>query len=77
MEDVRVERHERYALAAEAAGLAFWEFEAPSREPRFDISKIVAADFGASPTSQGEVHPDDRARVEGELNPSGGGGASF
>ena len=67
------ETNVRFAMAAEAAGLGFWEYDLQRQTARWDDQMFVLYD---RPKEQGvpdyalwtrQIHPDDRARVEAEI----------
>ncbi len=63
----------RFAIASEAAGLGFWEFDVGSNTLRWDEQMFILYGrpiaTGQQPYSiwSGGLHPDDRQRIEGQL----------
>jgi two-component system sensor histidine kinase/response regulator len=72
IESALLETNERFAVAAEAAGLGFWEFDPQARAVRWDEQMYKFR--GAEPVAEDVyerrlafVHPEDRANVDAAL----------
>jgi PAS domain S-box-containing protein len=82
IENKLLEANERFVLAAEAAGLGFWEYEIDSQTSYWDDQMYRlyglerAAGHNVAPGLR-YVHADDRARVENELRDAIAGLRSF
>lgn len=82
IEDKLVEANERFAVAAEAAGLAFWDFDIETRSVHWDDQMFKL--YGVDPREGNDhplrfkyVHPDDTERVEEEIRLAVAGTRSF
>jgi two-component system sensor histidine kinase/response regulator len=77
-EDQLVEANERFALAAQAAGLGFWDYDIELKTSRWDdqMFRLCGLDRAeAEPVAlrRGHRHPDDRARLNDELRDAAAG----
>lgn len=82
IEDKLVEANERFAVAAEAAGLAFWDFDIETRSVHWDDQMFKL--YGVDPREGNDhplrfkyVHADDTERVEEEIRLAAAGTRSF
>jgi PAS domain S-box-containing protein len=81
-EDKLIESNERFAVAAEAASLGFWDLDVETQLVRWDdqtFSLRGLARIGGEhyPQELGRLHADDRERVEKELLDAAAGTRSF
>jgi two-component system sensor histidine kinase/response regulator len=77
------EANERFAVAAEAASLAFWDFDVETRSVRWNdemfrrLRGLARTEGEPDPPRFEHLHADDRARIEGELLAAAAGTGSF
>jgi two-component system sensor histidine kinase/response regulator len=77
-----IEANERFAVAAEAAGLGFWENDVATKTVRWDAQLRRLHDLPPDDTNQfgaqfDYLHPEDRARIELELSDAIAGRRAF
>ena len=82
IENKLVEANERFALAAEAASLGFWDFDVDTRSVRwndqmFRLRGLARTEGEYDPLRFEHLHADDRARIEGEILAAAAGERSF
>jgi len=83
IENKLVEANERFAVAAEAASLAFWDFDVETRSVRWNdemfrrLRGLARREGEHDPPRFEHLHADDRARIEGELLAAAAGTGSF
>ncbi|MGA2043403.1 MAG: PAS domain S-box protein [Roseiarcus sp.] len=76
------ETNERFAVAAEAANLGFWDMDVETQLARWDdqmfkLRGIARTDGAPHPQALAHLHADDRARVDGELRAAAAGAREF
>jgi PAS domain S-box-containing protein len=81
-EDQLIEANERFALAAEAAGLGFWDYDIELKTSRWDdqmfrLCGLDRAEVEPVALRRSHRHPDDRARLNDELRDAAAGLRSF
>ena len=81
-ENKLLEANERFALAAEAAGLGFWDFDVETQSSKWDDQMYrlygLARDAELDVASRrSRRHPDDHTRVDQELRDAAAGLRSF
>jgi len=82
IESQLIESNERFAVAAEAADLGFWDFDPQARTVRWDENMFrlrgVAQETGNSYDRRFDfIHPDDRASVAAKLADAAAGFSRF
>ncbi|MGD0722126.1 MAG: PAS domain S-box protein [Roseiarcus sp.] len=83
IENQLTETNMRFAMAAEAAGLGFWDFDVEARTLRWDDQMFRLYGLGRTGGEQPfalwarHLHPDDRARAEQEIADAIGGRRNF
>jgi two-component system, sensor histidine kinase and response regulator len=83
IEDQLTEANERFAVAAEAANLAFWDFDVETRSVRWNdemfrlLRGLTRIEGEYDPPRFEHLHADDRARIEGELLAAAAGTGRF
>ena len=82
IENQLIEANERFAVAAEAASLGFWDIDVETRTVRWDdqmfkLRGLVRVGGEHYPQGYEHLHPDDRARVEEEIRDACSGTRSF
>jgi len=79
-ENKLIESNERFAVAAEAASLGFWDLDVETRfgplgRPNVQFTRLAC--IGGDPQGLEHLHADDRERVEKELLDAAAGTRSF
>jgi PAS domain S-box-containing protein len=82
IENQLVESNERFAVAAEAASLGFWDLDVETRSVHWDdqmykLRGIARDEKERAPLRFGQLHADDRMRVAEEIEAAAAGTQSF
>jgi PAS domain S-box-containing protein len=82
IENKLVEANERFAVAAGAASLGFWDLDVETRSVHWDdqmykLRGMVRASRERGPMQVGQIHADDRTRVTEEIDDAAAGTRSF
>jgi PAS domain-containing protein len=81
IENKLIEANERFAVAAEAASLGFWDLDVDARsvhwnDEMFRLRGLARAEGEDDPLRFEHLHVDDRARIEGEILAAAAGGSA-